>query len=110
MHGGQCVEHVVDCRLQHLPLTLGSCNLKALWLSENQAQPLLKFQTDIDEDTGQKVLTCFLLPQEAYHTESMGNACPTRYVFLWGCVSSKLKVLFLKNCNFLHLHCVCQRT
>ena len=59
-------------RLQHLPITLGSCNLKALWLSENQAQPMLKFQTDYDEDLGTKVLTCFLLPQEAYHTESMG--------------------------------------
>lgn len=24
---------------------------------------MLTFQTDIDEDTGQEVLTCFLLPQ-----------------------------------------------
>jgi len=59
-------------RLQHLPLSLGTCNLKALWLSENQAQPLLKFQQDVDEETGEKVLTCFLLPQQAF-TDSMGK-------------------------------------
>jgi len=61
------------CRLHHLPLSLGACSLKAIWLSENQAQPLLKFQTDIDEETGEKVLTCFLLPQIAAQTESMGR-------------------------------------
>jgi len=33
---------------------------------------MLKFQEDVDEETGQRVLTCFLLPQQAYHTESMG--------------------------------------
>ena len=59
-------------RLQHLPSTLGSCQLKALWLAENQAQPLISFQPDVDEETGQTVLTCFLLPQQAY-TESMGD-------------------------------------
>lgn len=67
--------HVLDVsgnRLQHLPMSLNSCNLKALWLSENQAQPLLKFQQDQDEETGDKVLTCFLLPQQAY-TDSMEN-------------------------------------
>ena len=36
---------------------------------------MLKFQTDFDERTGQKVLTCFLLPQQAFHTESMGKIC-----------------------------------
>jgi protein scribble len=54
-------------------MTVANLDLKALWLSENQAQPLLKFQTDYDERTGQKVLTCFLLPQQGFHTESMGN-------------------------------------
>ena len=60
-------------RLEYLPITVTNLNLKALWLSENQAQPMLKFQTDFDERTGQKVLTCFLLPQQAFHTESMGK-------------------------------------
>lgn len=61
------------CRLEYLPITVTNLNLRALWLSENQAQPMLKFQTDFDERTGQKVLTCFLLPQQAFHTESMGK-------------------------------------
>ncbi|XP_060556221.1 protein scribble homolog [Ruditapes philippinarum] len=66
--------HVLDVsgnRLEYLPITVTNLNLSALWLSENQAQPMLKFQTDFDERTGQKVLTCFLLPQQAFHTESM---------------------------------------
>ncbi|KAK3780634.1 hypothetical protein RRG08_044858 [Elysia crispata] len=60
-------------RLEYLPMTIANLNLKALWLSENQAQPMLKFQTDFDERTGQRVLTCFLLPQQGFHTESMEN-------------------------------------
>ena len=59
--------------MEYLPMTVANLDLKALWLSENQAQPLLKFQTDYDERTGQKVLTCFLLPQQGFHTESMGR-------------------------------------
>ncbi|KAL5013626.1 hypothetical protein ScPMuIL_007896, partial [Solemya velum] len=68
--------HVLDVsgnRLEYLPMTIANLNLKALWLSENQAQPMLKYQTDFDDRTGQKVLTCFLLPQQAFHTESMEN-------------------------------------
>ena len=61
-------------RLEYLPMTIANLNLKALWLSENQAQPMLKFQTDFDERTGQRVLTCFLLPQQGFHTESMGES------------------------------------
>lgn len=57
----------VQCsRLQYLPYTLVNLELKAVWLSENQAQPLLTFQTDRDETTGENVLTCFLLPQLSY--------------------------------------------
>ncbi|KAJ7325632.1 neurotransmitter receptor transport postsynaptic membrane to endosome [Desmophyllum pertusum] len=59
--------HVLDVsgnRLECLPLTVGSLPLKALWLSENQAQPVLKLQTEDDEQTNSRVLTCFLLPQQ----------------------------------------------
>ncbi|KAG7216400.1 hypothetical protein INR49_021652 [Caranx melampygus] len=59
--------HVFDVsgnRLIHLPLSLTTLKLKALWLSENQSQPLLTFQTDEDPDSGEKVLTCVLLPQQ----------------------------------------------
>ncbi|KAE8739367.1 hypothetical protein FOCC_FOCC015138 [Frankliniella occidentalis] len=70
---GNCkLLHVLDVsgnRLQYLPMSLANLNLKAVWLSENQAQPLLKFQTDIDETTGEQVLTCFLLPQLEYHPD-----------------------------------------
>uniref|UniRef100_A0A4X2KSJ3 Leucine rich repeat containing 1 n=1 Tax=Vombatus ursinus TaxID=29139 RepID=A0A4X2KSJ3_VOMUR len=58
--------HVLDVagnRLLHLPLSLTNLKLKALWLSDNQSQPLLTFQTDTDHETGEKILTCVLLPQ-----------------------------------------------
>jgi protein scribble len=70
---GQCTDlHVLDVsgnRLQYLPYSLINLNLKAVWLSENQAQSMLTFQTDVDEETGQEVLTCFLLPQLEYHND-----------------------------------------
>lgn len=56
---GNCTElHVLDVsgnQLQNLPYTLVNLQLKAVWLSENQAQPLLTFQTDTDETTGEQV-------------------------------------------------------
>ncbi|XP_042216438.1 protein lap4-like isoform X3 [Homarus americanus] len=76
---GNCCElHVLDVsgnRLQYLPLTITALNLKAVWLSENQAQPMLNFQTEVDEASGQEVLTCFLLPQQEYQHESPEYAC-----------------------------------
>ncbi|KAK8743106.1 hypothetical protein OTU49_001527 [Cherax quadricarinatus] len=76
---GNCCElHVLDVsgnRLQYLPLTITALNLKAVWLSENQAQPMLNFQTEVDEASGQEVLTCFLLPQQEYQHESLEYAC-----------------------------------
>ncbi|XP_011691994.1 PREDICTED: protein lap4 isoform X7 [Wasmannia auropunctata] len=74
---GQCTAlHVLDVsgnRLHYLPYSLINLNLKAVWLSENQAQPMLTFQTDIDEETGQEVLTCFLLPQLEFHPDDSGR-------------------------------------
>lgn len=56
---GNCTKlHVLDVsgnQLQYLPYTLVNLQLKAVWLSENQAQPLLTFQTDTDEQTGEQV-------------------------------------------------------
>lgn len=58
---GNCSQlHVLDVsgnQLQYLPYSLVNLQLKAVWLSENQAQPLLTFQTDIDEATGEQVTT-----------------------------------------------------
>ncbi|CAF0856291.1 unnamed protein product [Adineta steineri] len=72
--------HVLDLsgnRLLNLPCTLLDCDLKAIWLAENQAQPMLKFATDIDSNTGEKVITCYLLPQQQYTTSSMENLLNT---------------------------------
>nr|XP_026696496.1 protein scribble homolog isoform X3 [Ciona intestinalis] len=64
------VLNVSGNRLDCLPISLASLKLKALWLSENQSQPLLKFQTENRGGAGD-VLTCFLLPQQP--TQSMVN-------------------------------------
>lgn len=68
-------------RLLYLPLTLTTLRLKALWLSENQSQPLLTFQTDMDPESGEKVLTCVLLPQQPCESENKGKAL----ICAWGC-------------------------
>ncbi|KAF7494419.1 Protein lap4 [Sarcoptes scabiei] len=60
--------------INYLPFSITALNLKALWLAENQSQPLLKFQTDFDEKSGQKVLTCFLLPQQDFANELQFDA------------------------------------
>uniref|UniRef100_A0A7N4PRI8 Leucine rich repeat containing 1 n=1 Tax=Sarcophilus harrisii TaxID=9305 RepID=A0A7N4PRI8_SARHA len=68
--------HVLDVagnRLLHLPLSLTNLKLKALWLSDNQSQPLLTFQTDTDYETGEKVLTCVLLPQLPFEPSCQEN-------------------------------------
>lgn len=71
---GNCnILHVLDVsgnRLNHLPYSLVNLQLKAVWLSENQAQPLLTFQPDVDEESGEQVLTCFLLPQLDYQASA----------------------------------------
>lgn len=72
--GRLCGQWFISClffRLTHLPLSLTTLQLKALWLSENQSQPLLTFQTDQDPKSGEKVLTCVLLPQQP--SDDKGN-------------------------------------
>ena len=60
-------------RLRNLPISITQCKLNAIWLSENQAQPMLKFQADTDPDTNEKVLTCYLLPQADWRSKSQGQ-------------------------------------
>lgn len=38
--------------------------LRALWLSENQNKPKVQLQSEVHPSTGQRVLTCFMLPQQ----------------------------------------------
>ncbi|XP_074597324.1 leucine rich repeat containing protein 7 lap1 [Brevipalpus obovatus] len=52
-------------QLRYLPLSFAKIvGLRTLWLSENQQKPIMRLQTDFDEATRKKVLTCFLLPQQ----------------------------------------------
>uniref|UniRef100_A0A0X3P158 PDZ domain-containing protein n=1 Tax=Schistocephalus solidus TaxID=70667 RepID=A0A0X3P158_SCHSO len=51
-------------RLDRLPVTLTACPLTALWLAQNQAQPIVSLQRAVDEVSGEEFLTCYLLPQE----------------------------------------------
>lgn len=52
-------------QLRYLPLSFAKIvGLRTLWLSENQQKPIMRLQTDFDETTRKKVLTCFLLPQQ----------------------------------------------
>ncbi|CAG6017425.1 unnamed protein product [Menidia menidia] len=74
--------HVLDLSgncLTHLPMSLTTLRLKALWLSENQSQPLLTFQTDEDPESGEKVLTCVLLPQQPCEPDFKGSDNLTRF-------------------------------
>ncbi|KAL7668809.1 hypothetical protein ACOME3_009493 [Neoechinorhynchus agilis] len=60
-----------------------TANLKAIWLSENQARPMLRLQEEvievdadydeIKEKKRKKILTCYLLPQAQYSTPSIEN-------------------------------------
>lgn len=90
---GNCKKlHVLDVsgnQLQYLPYTLVNLQLKAVWLSENQAQPLLTFQTDIDENTGEQV--SFIFISLSLHL----------YIFQ----QTQLKILF-RNCIFCTNMCV----
>lgn len=58
-------------RLEYLPINITNLNLKALWLSKNQAQPLPKLQID-ELSNGVKVLTCYLLPQQSEDSDGSG--------------------------------------
>lgn len=50
--------------LENLPYSLMKLKkLKALWLSENQAKPLIPLQTDWDATNERRYLTCYMFPQ-----------------------------------------------
>ena len=60
-------------RLSYLPYSLAEANINAIWLAENQAAGQIKLQPEFDEELQKDVLTCYLLPQQNYHTPSMEN-------------------------------------
>lgn len=74
-------------RLEYLPVSITALNLNALWLSKNQAQPLPRLQIDELPNSGTRVLTCYLLPQqnetadtEAPELNDLGNIENNRQV------------------------------
>lgn len=61
-------------RLNYLPFSfLKLTQLKALWLSKNQQKPLSSLSSEVDQVTGHKVLTCFMLPQEESIQDEASN-------------------------------------
>lgn len=68
--------HVLDVagkRTHHLPLSLTTLKLKALWLSDNQSRPL-----DTDGTTGEKIFTLCLTSSVAFQT-----SLPREPALLW---------------------------
>lgn len=58
------VLNVVNNFLSNLPVTiLNLSQLSALWISDNQSQPLMPLQNEFNKETQSYYLTCFLLPQ-----------------------------------------------
>ncbi|XP_018015311.1 nascent polypeptide-associated complex subunit alpha, muscle-specific form isoform X1 [Hyalella azteca] len=64
------VLNVCDNSIRNLPVSFSKLKLRALWLSDNQAKPSVQLQTETDPTTGQKVLTCFMLPQHPSQRET----------------------------------------
>ena len=57
------VLNIVDNYIDKLPVSILQLNtLSAIWISNNQSEPLVKLHKEQDAD-GQYYLTCFLLPQ-----------------------------------------------
>ncbi|KAK3089436.1 hypothetical protein FSP39_003580 [Pinctada imbricata] len=81
------VLNLSDNRLKCLPFTIIKLkDLQALWLSENQTRPLVPLQSDHDQDTGRKILTCYLLPQEPQQDsgeDNMGGDTDSFHASIW---------------------------
>ena len=70
---------------------------------------MLTFQTDIDDHTGEQVLTCFLLPQLEYQNEQQGMTpsgftCFLIFFFLFE--ESITLYILIVLCNFLLLRLI----
>ncbi len=62
---GLSVINLTGNLIRHLPVSFTKLrHITALWLAENQNKPLIQLNQDTDPDTGCKVLTNFLLPQQ----------------------------------------------
>ncbi|KAG1674328.1 Erbin [Nymphon striatum] len=69
------VLNISDNFIQYLPFSITRLSrLSAIWISENQNKPLVPFQSTVDPETGQRVLTCILLPQIPREGSDDGNS------------------------------------
>lgn len=72
------VLNLVNNFLTTLPVTiLNLTNLSALWMSDNQSQPLMPLQKEFHKETQSYSLTCFLLPQINTANSTPSNAAST---------------------------------
>ncbi|XP_050403943.2 erbin isoform X1 [Patella vulgata] len=70
------VLNLSDNSLKYLPFSVVKLKeLQALWLTENQTKPLIPLQSEHEAETGRKILTCYLLPQQPgnYQDERDGD-------------------------------------
>ena len=62
---GLAVLNLTGNVIQHLPVSFMKLRkVTAIWLSQNQNKPLIQLNQDTDPETGQRVLTNFMLPQQ----------------------------------------------
>lgn len=72
------VLNLVNNFLNTLPVTiLNLTNLSALWMSDNQSQPLMPLQKEFHKESQSFYLTCFLLPQMNTANSTPTNAAST---------------------------------
>uniref|UniRef100_UPI00358F3A4F erbin isoform X2 n=1 Tax=Myxine glutinosa TaxID=7769 RepID=UPI00358F3A4F len=65
------VLNITHNRLSHLPLAFTNLRqLMAIWLSDNQSKSLIPLQTEERPDTGEKVLTNYMFPQQPRREET----------------------------------------
>lgn len=96
------VLNLVNNFLTTLPVTiLNLTNLSALWMSDNQSQPLMPLQKEFHKETQSYSLTCFLLPQinTANSTPSNAASTPTAQesVYDYYCASNQSDILIKPN-------------
>lgn len=96
------VLNLVNNFLATLPVTiLNLTNLSALWMSDNQSQPLMPLQKEFHKETQSYSLTCFLLPQinTANSTPTNAASTPTAQesVYDYYCGSNKSDILIKPN-------------
>ena len=70
--------------IQNLPVSFTKLTrLTAVWLSENQHKPLVQLNQDTDPETGQRVLTNFMLPQQEANGKDDASESGSFHASVW---------------------------